>query len=182
MIDCRKNKALFCSPKEATYSSYIVNHPSIDFLSFDALGNKHYLLAAPSGVYTLSSDLKDKKRFASVVERLQRDNGSSGNQRSSPSFSELGQVNPVQLIQANASASLWFHPNHSTHYVSKDHPGDGYITYLYRKNGQVEQRLEPIVRDQQSHLIEEWLYLHYQEEKRKGLRNFQGKEGSTALI
>jgi hypothetical protein len=175
-LACRKHKTLGCSPKEASYSSYIVNNPSINFLAFDALPKKHYLAVTSHGTYALSSGLSDKRRAALVAERILSDK-QSDDQLSllPPTFSDMGQVRDITLIHGNYSAgSVWFHPSYSTHYVpvygngDKSFKIDNYLTYIYRLNGRTEERLEPVSKvEKRPDVIEEWLYLHWQEEKKK---------------
>jgi len=189
---CRKHKTLGCSPKEASYSSYIVNNPSVNFLAFDALAKKHYLAVTSHGTYALSNGLSDKRRAILVAERLLSDK-QSDHQPSflppPPTFSDMGQVRDITLIQGNYSAgSVWFHPKYSTHYVpvygngEKSFKIDNYLTYIYRLNGRTEERLEPVSKvEKRPDVIEEWLYLHWQEEKKKDWfleipRQFLGSE------
>ncbi|KAJ9111231.1 hypothetical protein QFC22_006606 [Naganishia vaughanmartiniae] len=173
---CRKHKTLGCSPKEASYSSYIVNNPAINFLSFDGLAQKHFLAMTPNGTYALSSGLNDKKRAALVAERMLSDKQSTHQpDQRPPTFSDLGQVRNITLVQGTYSTgSLWFHPNYSTHYVPTLGNGDpsfrndDYLTYVYRLDGRTQERLEPVSKVvKRPDVMEEWLYLHWQEEKNK---------------
>jgi hypothetical protein len=174
-LACKKHKTLGCSPKEAWYSSFIVNHPSINFLAFDALAQKHYLAMTSHGTYAISGGLQDPKKVAIMAERMLSDKQSDGQTGNlPPTFSDLGQVRPITLIQGNYSGTLWYHPQHSTHYVpvygdgDKSFSNDHYITYIHRLNGRTEERLEPVSKvEKRPDVIEEWLYVHFQEEKKK---------------
>lgn len=177
VLACRKHKTLGCSPKEASYSSYIVNNPAINFLAFDALAQKHFLAMTRNGTYALSSGLDDHKRAGLIAERIisdkQLDDETS---RLPPTFSDLGQVRDISLVQGNyTTGSLWFHSKYATHYVPTYGNGDpsfrndDYLTYVYRLNGRTQERLEPVSKvETRPDVSEEWLYLHWQEEKKKG--------------
>ena len=104
-------------------------------------------------------------------------------------FSDEAIIHPVDLIQGNFSSTLWFHDRHSTHYIPRFGDGDPtfrndqYLTYLHRLNGHVEERLEPIARtEDHPDVIEEWMYLHYQEEKKKGQFIVQANPASSNRI
>ncbi|KAJ9099320.1 hypothetical protein QFC21_004201 [Naganishia friedmannii] len=172
---CREHRTLGCSPKEASYSSYIVNNPEINFLAFDGLAQKHFLAMTGNGTYALSSGLNDKQKAGLVAERIMSDKQSGQQPRlASRTFSELGQVRDITLVQGNYSGGLWFHPRWATHYVPTYGNGnpsfrnDDYLTYVYRRNGKTQERLEPVSKvEKRPDVIEEWLYLHWQEEKHK---------------
>jgi hypothetical protein len=177
VLACRKHKTLGCSPKEASYSSYIVNNPAINFLAFDALAQKHFLAMTQNGTYALSSGLNDHKRAGLIAERIISDKQSDDETSRLPStFSGLGQVRDISLVQGNyTTGSLWFHSKYATHYVPTYGNGDpsfrndDYLTYVYRLNGRTQERLEPVSKvEQRPDVSEEWLYLHWQEEKKKG--------------
>jgi hypothetical protein len=145
-------------------------------LTLDGLAQKHYLLFSSHGTYTISGGLEDPKRARYIADRIRADKRPSSALSGRPAtFSTDALVRPVELVQGNFSSTLWFHDRHSTHYVPRFGDGDPsfrndrYITYLHRLDGYVEERLEPVSRtEDQPDLIEEWLYLHYQEEKKKG--------------
>lgn len=128
-----------------------------------------------NGTYALSSGLNDKKRGALVAERMSYDKQSDHQSSLAiPTFSELGQVRDITLVQGNYSAGLWFHPKYATHYVPTYGNGDpsfrndDYLTYVYRLNGSMQERLEPVSKvEKRPDVMEEWLYLHWQEEKKK---------------
>ncbi|KAI5449625.1 hypothetical protein NCC49_004177 [Naganishia albida] len=172
---CRKLKTIGCSPKEASYSSYIVNNPDINFLAFDALPMKHYLMMAPSGVYSLQNGLEDPKRGALVAQRIADDKEDLRTTVNLSTFSDQGKVRDITLVQGKYPAgALWFYPRHATHYEPIYGDGDptfrndDYLTYVYRLNGEVKERLEPVRKvEDRPDVMEEWLYLHWQEEKKK---------------
>jgi hypothetical protein len=153
-------------------------------LTLDGLAQKHYLLFSSHGTYTISGGLEDPKKARDIADRIRADRRPSSALSARPAtFSTDALVRPIELVQGNFSSTLWFHDRHSTHYVPRFGDGDPsfrndrYITYLHRVDGYVEERLEPVSRtEDQPDLIEEWLYLHYQEEKKKGESLF-GKRG-----
>jgi hypothetical protein len=137
---------------------------------------KHYLMMTPDGVYSLQNGLEDPQRAALVAQRIADDKEDSQMISSVPTFSDQGRVRNITLIQgAYSAAALWFHPRHATHYEPIYGDGDpsfrndDYLTYVYRQNGEVKERLEPVRRvEDRPDVMEEWLYLHWQEEKKKG--------------
>jgi hypothetical protein len=173
---CRKFKTVGCSPKEASYSSYILNNPDINFLAFDALPMKHYLAMTTGGVYSLQSGLEDSKRVALVAQRITDDKEDRQTTSRPSTFSDQGIVRDITLIQGEYTAgAIWFHPRLATHYEPIYGDGDpsfrndDYLTYVYRLDGKVKERLEPVRRvEGRPDVMEEWLYLHWQEEKKKG--------------
>lgn len=131
---------------------------------------------APSGVYSLQNGLEDPKRGALVAQRIADDKEDLRTTAHLSTFSDQGKVRDITLVQGKYPAgALWFHPRHATHY--KPIYGDGdptfrnddYLTYVYRLNGEVKERLEPVRKvEDRPDVMEEWLYLHWQEEKKKG--------------
>ncbi|KAJ9105751.1 hypothetical protein QFC20_004238 [Naganishia adeliensis] len=174
-LACRKLKTIGCSPKEASYSSYIVNNPDINFLTFDALPMKHYLAMTSDGVYSLQNGLEDPKRAALVAQRIADDKEGPQVISTPSTFSDQGRVRNITLVQGKYPAgALWFQPRHATHYEPIYGDGDpsfrndDYLTYVYRLDGEVKERLEPVRRvEDRPDVMEEWLYLHWQEEKKK---------------
>jgi hypothetical protein len=147
-------------------------------------------LFSSHGTYTISGGLEDQKRARDIADRIRADKRpSTAGPARAATFSSEALVRPVELVQGNFSSTLWFHDRHSTHYVPRFGDGDPsfrndrYITYLHRLDGYVEERLEPVSRtEDQPDLIEEWLYLHYQEEKKKGESPFCEKEIFTVTF
>jgi hypothetical protein len=137
---------------------------------------KHYLLMAPSGVYSLQNGLEDPKRAALVAQRIAGDKEDTGTTSNVSTFSDEGKVRDITLIQGEYPAgALWFHPRHATHYEPIYGDGDptfrndDYLTYVYRLDGRVQERLESVRKvEDRPDVMEEWLYLHWQEEKKKG--------------
>lgn len=137
---------------------------------------KHYLMMAPSGVYSLQNGLEDPKRGALIAQRIANDKEDLRTTANLSTFSDQGKVRDITLVQGKYPAgALWFHPRHATHYEPIYGDGDptfrndDYLTYVYRLNGEVKERLEPVRKvEDRPDVMEEWLYLHWQEEKKKG--------------
>lgn len=128
------------------------------------------------GVYSLQSGLEDSKRVALVAQRIADDKEDRQTTSRPSTFSDQGIVRDITLIQGEYTASaIWFHPRLATHYEPIYGDGDpsfrndDYLTYVYRLDGKVKERLEPVRRvEDRPDVMEEWLYLHWQEEKKKG--------------
>ena len=122
------------------------------------------------GTFVVFPGWADESRFGRVAQRLFSNDSSPVS-----TFSDFGQTRPVELIRGNFSSDVWFNPKLSNHYRPEYGRGDpafrveDYVTYLYRKDGVTEERLEPVERiEPHPDLVEEWLYIHWQEAKRKG--------------
>lgn len=137
---------------------------------------KHYLAMTSDGVYSLQNGLEDSKRAALVAQRIADDKEGPQVISTPSTFSDQGRVRNITLVQGKYPAgALWFQPRHATHYEPIYGDGDpsfrndDYLTYVYRLDGEVKERLEPVRRvEDRPDLMEEWLYLHWQEEKKKG--------------
>lgn len=140
----------------------------------DALAQSHRLAFSSHGTYTIGGGLENQETARAVAQRIRADAKPLVRARLA-TFSDEAFVRPVELVRGNASQTVWFDVRHSTHYVPQfgdgdpDFRNDRYLTYLHRVNGHVEERLEPVLRTEDDpSLIQEWMYLHYQEEKKKG--------------
>jgi hypothetical protein len=130
----------------------------------------YYGAVTRHGTFALYPGWDEGTRFEQVAHRLLSRDYSSG-----PTFSEFGKVRPIELIRGNSSSDIWFNRQLSNHYRPDYHRLDpafrleDHVAFIYRKNNVTEERLEPVSRrEPHPDLVEEWLYIHFQEHKRKG--------------
>ncbi|KAK4686081.1 hypothetical protein P7C73_g4050, partial [Tremellales sp. Uapishka_1] len=169
--------------EEAEYSHFVVAHPSLNILQFDAMARNETVKAfSRRGALTLPATYQPQTNFRPVLTPVQALGLSS---RLPPlnrsTFSPDGIEHSVTVHQGAwpAGQGLWFEDDFVSYYHAPKVPDQGkWRRFLMKKHGRWTERLEPWPTGELGE--EEWLYHHWQEDKRKSY--FKKLAGKTSDI
>ncbi|OWZ62894.1 hypothetical protein AYX14_04222 [Cryptococcus neoformans] len=172
---------------EAEYSHFVVGHPDINILTFDAMAPAPYLRSSsPAGVISHPDKLRPTQNTPQALPSplLSQLMAPSIRLSTRPTFTKRGIQHNITITQGSVPTGMgiWFKPEFASWYTAQPLPEDAHKgdtnkqqwrRFLLKVNNQWKERLEPHEKFR-GHLPEEpledayqWLYAHWQEEKKQ---------------
>ncbi|WVR04590.1 hypothetical protein IAU60_001598 [Kwoniella sp. DSM 27419] len=166
---------------EGNYSSFVVQEPSINILTFDALSMPVLpRVSGPAGVISLPErhglQREAEAPLALPPGLLEPLTGRSRPASPNPSFSSRGIERPIHLNKGvKLDRAIWFHHSCANWYQAESVPttfaDDGtperWRRYVTKVNDVWTERVEPMIEYEPIKGAYEWLYVHWQEEKKQ---------------
>ncbi|OXG65732.1 hypothetical protein C351_02169 [Cryptococcus neoformans c8] len=172
---------------EAEYSHFVVGHPDINILTFDAMAPAPYIRSSsPAGVISHPDKLRPTQNTPQALPSplLSQLMAPSIRLSTRPTFTKRGIQHNITITQGSVPTGMgiWFKPEFASWYTAQPLPEDAHKgdtdkqqwrRFLLKVNNQWKERLEPHEKFR-GHLPEEpledayqWLYAHWQEEKKQ---------------
>ncbi|KIR57551.1 hypothetical protein I314_06690 [Cryptococcus bacillisporus CA1873] len=168
---------------EAEYSHFVVGHPNINILTFDAMAPAPYIRSSsPAGIISHPHKFRPRPNTPPALPSplLAQLMTPSIHPLTRPTFTEGGIQHYITITQGSVppDVGIWFKPEFASWYTAQPLPEEAQTSdmgkqqwrrFLLKVNNQWKERLEPHERFR-GHLLEEpledayqWLYAHWRE-------------------